>query len=699
MARVMTDPSTRPREVRADIQALRALAVSLVVIYHLFPGRLSGGFIGVDTFFVISGFLITLHLIEKPPRGGGDLLAFWARRVRRLLPASLTVLVATVAGAWAFLPESQWETTAVQARAAALYVANWQLATDAVDYLAAENAPSAVQHFWSLGVEEQFYLGWPVLLLALTVLVPAAHRIRGYWLGLGAVVLLSLAYSIHLTSTDPAAAYFVTWTRLWELGAGGLLALAAPATRRWTQHRPAAANVVAASGWALILAAAVLYTRSTPFPGWQAALPVLGAALVIAAHSQMRWYRLPGVQWLGDVSYAVYLWHWPLIVIAPVAIGKLTGSPERGLLDSLLIVIATLVLSGLTKVHIEDRFRTPTWSRRVVPSLLAGAVGMAAVVALATSLSATVQQQQREDRIAVAAALAKNDPCLGAGALDPANSCSPKERTLSPSPVLAADDKSVAWDKRADDNDCFSDEPTFAVVTCQFGDRRGTRDVVLFGNSHAGHWLPALEEIAKTQRWRITTYLASKCTAAELPQEFETKGATTGCTDWTRKVAAAVAQDRPDLIVYTNRTGRAALGEKSIDASVEKYTAGFRTSLDSLSSTGVPVVVIRDSPIPIDGGIDSVPDCLALNSDDRAACSGPRTVWVPADPSIAAARQLVDRGVSVADLTDSFCSATTCWGAIGDVIVYSDGHHLTSTYARTLAPRLEKILLERLDEG
>jgi len=193
MTSEMTDRSAARREVRVDIQALRALAVALVVIYHLFPARLRGGFIGVDTFFVISGFLITLHLIEKPPRGGGDLLAFWARRVRRLLPASLTVLTVTLAGAWAFLPESQWETTGVQARAAALYVANWQLASDAVDYLAAESAPSAVQHFWSLGVEEQFYLGWPVLLLALTVLVPAAHRVRGYWLGLGAVVLGSLA--------------------------------------------------------------------------------------------------------------------------------------------------------------------------------------------------------------------------------------------------------------------------------------------------------------------------------------------------------------------------------------------------------------------------------------------------------------------------------------------------------------------------
>lgn len=695
----MTDTPTARRYVRADIQALRAVAVSIVVVYHLFPGRLSGGFVGVDTFFVISGFLITLHLVERPPRGGRDLLAFWARRARRLLPASLTVLAATLAGAWLFLPESQWESTAVHARAAAVYVANWQMAAEAVDYLAAENTPSAVQHFWSLGVEEQFYLGWPVLLLALTVLVPAAHRIRGYWWGLGAVVLLSLAYSVHLTESDPAAAYFVTWTRLWELGAGGLLALAAPATRRWAQRRPVTANAVAVIGWCLILAAAVLYTGKTPFPGWQATLPVLGAALVIAAHSQMRWYRAPGVQWLGDVSYAVYLWHWPLIVIAPVALATLTGTPERGLLDALLIGIATLVLAGLTKVYIEDRFRTPTWSRRVVPSLAAGAVGMAVVVALASSLVVTVHHQQRDNRLAVEAALNGSDPCVGAGALDPANACPRNDGPLVPSPVLAATDASDAYDERADIGDCFSDGPKFPVLTCEFGDPQGTVDVALVGNSHAGHWLPALEQIAKSRHWRITTYLASSCTAADLPQKFESKGSTSGCTKWTRKITAAVAKARPDLIVFTNRTGHPALGETSIDASVAKYTAGFRKSLDSISSTGTPVVVIRDTPIPVDGGIDSVPDCLALHGDDRAACSGPRSVWLPADPSIAAAHQLANRGVTVADLTDAFCDKTTCWGAIGGVIVYFDGHHLTSTYSRTLAPRLNRILAKRLDDG
>ena len=695
----MTGHSTKRREVRVDIQALRALAVGLVVVYHLFPTRLTGGFIGVDTFFVISGFLITLHLIEKPPKRTRDLLAFWARRARRLLPASLTVLAATLVATWLFLPETQWETTAVQTRAAALYVENWQLAADAVDYLAAENDPSPVQHFWSLSVEEQFYLGWPVLLLALTVLVPIARRVRGYWWGLGAVVAASLAYSVYLTASEPAAAYFVTWTRLWELAAGGLLALAAPATRRWADQRPGAANAVAIAGWCLILATAVLYTDRTPFPGWQAALPVVGSALVIVAASRMRWYQLPGVQWLGDVSYAVYLWHWPLIVIAPIALSKVAGSPERGPVDSLLIVIATLVLAGLTKVYIEDPFRTPTWSRRVTPSLVGGAVGMAVVVALASSLLVTVEAQQKEDLTALEAALDGSNPCAGAGVLDPANSCPPNDNhTLVPSPLLASEDWSDAYDEQADGRTCFAGSSRFKVVTCTFGDPDGDIDVVLFGNSHAGQWLPALETIAERRHWRITTYLASMCTAADLPQYFDTSGSTAGCIDWTRQVSETVAEDRPDLVVFTNRTGRPALNETSLEKSAPKYTAGFRRTLDVLSSTGVPVVVIRDTPIPIQGGTDDVPDCLALHDDDPEACSGPRKVWESGDPSIAAARQLADRGVSIADLTDSLCDETTCWGAIGGVVVYADGHHLTNTYSHTLAPQLAPFLLSAMGE-
>ena len=232
-------PGTRPpgrgaTAVRTDIQGLRALAVSLVVVYHLWPTGLTGGFVGVDVFFVISGFLITLHLMQKPPSGPRDLATFWGRRVRRLLPASLLVLATTLVLSRLLAPDTQWGNTAKQARAATLYVVNWVLANDSVDYLAAENAPSPVQHFWSLSVEEQFYFVWPILILGMVLL---ARRLRAnqdlaVLGGLAVLVVASLGYSIWDTHSNPPSAYFVTPTRMWELGIGGLLAVVVAVRQR-----------------------------------------------------------------------------------------------------------------------------------------------------------------------------------------------------------------------------------------------------------------------------------------------------------------------------------------------------------------------------------------------------------------------------------------------------------------------------------
>ncbi len=296
--------------LRTDIQGLRAVAVSLVVIYHLVPSSLTGGFSGVDVFFVISGFLITLHLMQKPPSGGRDLAKFWGRRIRRLLPASLLVLTTTLVMSRLVAPDTQWGNTASQARAATLYVVNWLLARDSVDYLAAENAPSPVQHFWSLSVEEQFYFVWPILILGMVLLARRYRWNRDLAVlgGLGVLVVVSLSYSIWETAHNPAAAYFVTPTRMWELGIGGLLAVVvAVRQRRHLPHLlPESARVVLAwLGFAAIAWTAWAYTGGTPFPGWQALLPVVGTAVVIGARSPMTRFS-PG----------------PLLAVRPIAVAR-----------------------------------------------------------------------------------------------------------------------------------------------------------------------------------------------------------------------------------------------------------------------------------------------------------------------------------------------------------------------------------------
>ena len=310
--------------VRPEIQALRAAAVLLVVVAHLWPSALPGGYVGVDVFFAISGFLITSLLLREIDRTGGlSLSDFWARRARRILPAALVTLLFCAIATILFVPLTYWQQFLAELRASTAYVQNWQLADSAVDYFAADNGPSPVQHFWSLSAEEQFYVVWPLLLLLAVGLTrgrAARVRRRAIVVTIGALTVASLAYSLHHTAANPAAAYFITPTRAWEFGVGGLLAMLPhverPAGVKWA--------VLSWVGLAGIGVAAAFFSPDTPFPGYAALLPVLGALAVIAAGAPTgRWaptrgLELPPVQYLGNVSYSVYLWHWPLLDPRPV---------------------------------------------------------------------------------------------------------------------------------------------------------------------------------------------------------------------------------------------------------------------------------------------------------------------------------------------------------------------------------------------
>ncbi len=677
--------------IRTDIQGLRALAVSLVVVYHVFPGSLSGGFVGVDVFFVISGFLITLHLMQKPPSGGRDLAKFWGRRIRRLLPASLLVLTTTLVFSRLVAPDTQWANTARQVRAATLYVVNWLLAHDSVDYLAADNAPSPVQHFWSLSVEEQFYFVWPILILGMVLLSRRRKWNQDVTVltGLATLVAFSLAYSIYATATNPAAAYFVTPTRMWELGIGGVLAVVV-AVRQRRGLPPLMSNgpriILAWAGLAAIAWTATTYTGSTPFPGWQALLPVVGTAVVIGAAAPM--HRLsPGPlmavrpsQWLGDVSYSVYLWHWPLIVLIPLA-----RRHDADTLDRITAVVLTLVLAALTKTYVEDRFRTPQWGIPLKKPFLLGGAGMVVVVTLATLQIVEVDKRADDAQAQLAQAVAEGGPCFGAASLSrPASAC-PKVPfdEVVPAPADALTDKSMAYADVSGGKDCFSYLPSFRQVTCQFGDPNGKVDVALVGNSHAGQWLPALQAVARKRHWRITTHLASQCAAASTLQQFDTRAMSEACLSWVRRTTAAVARDRPDLVLYTNRISVGAL-DTSYDDSIPLYADGMTKVLSAWDKAGLKVLALHDTPAPG----DSIPDCVAAHTDDYTACDGTRDDWIAPEPAEEAVQRVDSPQVQFADLNDHVCRGEKCAAVNGGVITYFDTSHLTATYARTLAPYL-----------
>lgn len=383
--------------VRPEIQALRAVAVGAVVLHHGWPAVAPAGYMGVDVFFVVSGYLITALLLREVARTGRISLGdFYLRRARRILPAAVVVLLAVSAATLALVPHRDWADWFRQIVASALYYENWQLAADSQTPARAELASTPVQHFWSLSVEEQFYLVWPLLLILAIVVARRRGRsvVPTLLVVLGVVTAASFAHSVVLTIGDHNLAYFSTIARTWEFGAGGLLAvLAASPAIGWERLRSAVSWV----GLALIVVPIVTFRDPQGFPGPWALLPVAGTLAVIwAGLPATRWStaglaRLRPVQWLGDVSYSLYLWHWPIFMFTPFLIGR--PSPAWVMV---LLVVLSLLVAGLSKALIEDPFRTRTNPVSARPGVLLGAIGMivAAVVGAGLVAPGVAAEQQ-----------------------------------------------------------------------------------------------------------------------------------------------------------------------------------------------------------------------------------------------------------------------------------------------------------------
>ena len=625
--------------MRPEIQALRGVAVLLVVVYHLWPGALPGGFVGVDVFFVISGFLITGQIVREVDRTGRlSLAGFWARRARRILPAALVVLAFCALATKAVVPETQWGEFFGEITASTAYVENWHLASAAVDYQAADDAPSPVRHFWSLSVEEQFYVVWPVLILLALL---AGRR----WIGpaLAAVTLASFAWSLHKTASDPAAAYFVTPARAWEFGVGGLLALVPPTGWR--------SRALSWAGVAAIGVAAVALSSGTAFPGVAALLPVLGAAAVIAARS----LALRPLEAVGDISYSVYLWHWPLIVLAPGA-------------NRVVLLAVTLLAGWITKVLVEDPARrarlTPRWA------FAPAAAGTVAVLLLASSGTAALDERVERGEVAMKRVLAKRPPCFGAAAIG--SRCRPRGSVV-PAPVVAKD---------APNAPCELKERDGLILPCVFGTGRAqaTREFAVIGDSHASHWRAALRPMARRNGWRGTSIARSHCPLAAgdpgLPEPERSE-----CRSWRQQVPRWLERHPEVDIVFVAQWEGAS-------ADADEFAAAWAALPPSVEH----VVVIRDTP-------QMLPDGRTLACVDRAleegepparACARPRDEALPPDPAVAAAARS-PRAVAV-DLTRFFCDARTCPPVLGGALVYKDANHITSVYGATLAPYVGRII-------
>lgn len=652
-----------------------------VLLFHFWPDRFTGGYVGVDVFFVISGFLITgLLLREIESTGTVRLGTFWARRARRLLPTALFVAGAALVGTLLIAPSSLHLQFAKEIAASVLYVENWALVQDGADYLAAENPPSPVQHYWSLSVEEQFYLVWPLLVLLAGR--AAMRHLGGTRRAVAVIVALiggvSFLWSVALVAQGSPSAYFGTHVRAWEFAAGALVALVLAGRRL---PRPWSL-VLAWLGVAMIAAAVVVYDTGTPFPGLAALLPVVGAMLVIGAHSDGSWSlgavgRRTGLVWLGEISYAAYLWHWPVIVLLSHAAPAVLDG-----VGVLAVIAATVALAWASTRFLEDPIRRlPLTSRRHIRrALLASLLAMAVVAGPAiVTWRAEVTAVQAE--IARAEALAaQQQACFGAGARFNPEGCAPfKTGTLTPSPSVARDDRPDVYL-----DSCITPTDSPAVRSCEYGDPDGDYRVAIIGDSHAVNWFPAYQRLAGERGWSLTTHFKSACPESTAIKRNSVVEAESSCLAWNQEMATGAHIVEPYDLVVVSYSARADSYDDS-ETAIEGFLSAWQKYLDGGSTIVVMADNARNTP--------EVVECLVANEATPEACSVPvADAYGPVDNMVAAAERIPTEAVIITT-RDVFCADGRCDAAIGGVTVYRDSHHLTKTFATTLAP----IIGERLD--
>jgi peptidoglycan/LPS O-acetylase OafA/YrhL len=604
-----------------QIQALRALAAILVLFFHVH--LVDGGYIGVDIFYVISGYLITgLLLREIELTQKLDFKAFYLRRIKRLLPTSFTVLMATALSAWYFYPGTMREDLGKDIFAAAIYVSNFLFAFWQMDYQNLNAVPPVVIHFWSLAVEEQFYLFWPVI-----VLVAYKFGGRKYLFKIIALITTaSFLFSLYLTSAKPIWAFYSLPTRAWELGVGALLLTISGRYRLSVVYPWIALSLLVYSSFA--------YTESTPFPGTAALAPVLGTALAIASISS--WPRILNylsnlrlTQWLGEISYPLYLWHWPLLVIPMVYLGR-----GLSIKESAVAISFTVLFADLTHRYIEQPLRHISLSpKKIVSSAIA-----ATLIATGTGLAIT--------------ASANNTITLSTG-----QSYSLEQIMEKPKVYL---------------DDCHVNSGETVSNDCTYGPNSPDK-VVLFGDSHAAQWMPVLEDLAYERNFQLISLTKSACPGPAVAKVESGNYKNADCSEWRKNSIARIQELKPMAVLVSGMqyfeipSGYSSRGEW--------WREGQAKTFSALKGASPHLIYISDTPHPL----RDIPSCIAAGRIDR--CNSTE----PADAFFTPGWQQINP-------TSWFCAAT-CPAILNGVVVYRDSSHISVLASRMVKPQLLSTLL------
>jgi len=716
---------------RRDIEGLRAIAVLIVIAYHAGIPGWGGGFVGVDVFFVISGFLITSLLIkERESDGNIALRTFYARRIRRLLPISSFVAVVSVVGALAILPSTTFSSLGADVAAAAGFFVNMLFAIRGTDYLAGDTNPSVIQHYWSLAVEEQFYLIWPGLIALVTI---GAQQVRRRITPvIIAVIGASFVASVVLTPTAPTWSYFGLHTRAFELGVGALLAVQWPLVERWGKSTRAALSWAGliGIGCSIPLAATVDY-----FPGWVAAIPVLATAAAIAGGdtaergAQLLLRRQP-LQWVGERSYSLYLWHWPVLVLGAGLIGR-----TLSWFETVAAIALTFALSTLGFTFIEHPLRrSPRLIQRPTLNYSLGAalIGVTALVGVGVS-----QYRPQASTGVVAEAPSLNTSTTTTVAPDPTitptdssastngsatTAPAPTSTTLPPlvdnrdaeplAAILAALDNTVLPENvRPDvynavndtstlyDTNCHQFMTPAVTKDCVFGDTEGDFTIGLIGDSHAAQWFAAINTIAMDNKWRLVAHTQGGCPLLDVVTWNRGADAVfSHCASWRDAVIDDLQQEGVDVVIVSQHWGLLeASTREAVPANV--WERDLPALFNRLRSVDIEPVLFLDSPDPY----DSVPACAVSHKTDLTSCE-PGVLRNTERSVREVATSIADEmSVGVIDphvwlcvdvSPDDDSDTTRCPVVVGDILVYRDSHHLSNTFVEWFTPVLSAELVD-----
>ena len=727
---------------RPEIEGLRGIAILLVVAFHSGLVGLPGGFIGVDVFFVLSGFLITGSLFRERSRSGTiKFRDFYARRVRHLLPAALVVVMITLVASYVMLAPLDRSSVALDAASVGLLASNIRFALAEGDYFASQASPSPFLHFWALAVEAQFYLVWPVILLVACL----GRRLRlKMMLALGAVVFASLALSVVVTEDAANWAFYSLPTRAWQFALGGIVAVGVEALGRIP--RP----ILAVAGWcglAVLLAAAVVLDGTVPYPGALALIPTLAALAMIAAGMTRggpgRLLTTRPLRFLGRISYSLYLWHWPILVLPVIAFEEQVPPAVTAGLVALAVGVA-----WSSWRYVEQPFQPGhgPLARSSGRTVVAAGLAVALVVALSGGLAigADVAAGPSLDDTATLESQDWADVDPGGGTFEPTPDARPDPDapggdltppTEAPSPgstePAGLDDESPipvpsAWptpsgtaagrpqptkaprlsirlpsdvrpplraarldEDRLRGDGCLAFERVTEPRRCVYGDPKGAVTIALVGDSHAAHWFPALNRLAKRHDWRLLTYVKVACPFVDMRvRNLILKREYTECAAWRKATIKALQAERPDLTIVS--MSRFAI-HPVLDADSTLAAKGDALARALERVPGRPAVLV-DTP---DAGRD-IPACLSRHSDDVRKCAIPRATALAGHLGRIELRATKATGDRLIDLTDRVCRGYPCPVVVDGMIVFRDARHLTATYAASLAPDLDRAIASAL---